>query len=119
MITKFSLVLLFSIYHFVFADQHFYVTKKGKNCIERYSLNSQTGELIFVKKFDLKAGPSMLVLSPDKKHFNFSLSSDSPSELGTVKILQNGNLEFIGSNVMQAGGGGVASNDGRIFFKYY
>ena len=61
------------------ADQHFYVTKKGENCIERYYLNSKTGELTFVKKFELKAGPSMLVLSPDKKHFYLSLSSDGPS----------------------------------------
>lgn len=118
MVLKLQLVFFLLVSN-ILADQHFYVTKKGENCIERYSLNSQTGELTFAKRFDLKAGPSMLVLSPDKKHFNFSLSSDGSSELGTAKILENGDLEFIGSNIMQAGGGGLPSKDGRFLYKYH
>lgn len=118
MIYKIQWLLLTILSYSIMADQHFYISKKGQNCIEKYSLNSDTGQLTLISKLNLKAGPGGLTLSPDKQHIYFSLSSDGPSELGTAKIQANGDLEFIGSSIMQSGGSGTISKDGRFYFKY-
>ena len=116
MIFRLLLLLTFTA-ELLQAEQYFYLSKKKENNIEQYSLNSN-GDLKLLDQLKLEGGPGGLILSSDKKHIYFSISSENSTQLGTAKIGPKGKLSLLGKSQMQNGGSGTISKCGKFYFKY-
>ena len=111
-------LILFGITQFTQADQLLYLSLKEEKKIQRYTLNSQSGELTFIDHLIIDGGPGGLTLAPNGKHLYFSVSTEDSASLATVKIDAKGKLSFLGKTKIASGGSGTISKCGNFYVKY-
>ena len=109
-----ALIALIFLGPTVYAEQYFYLLNKKAKSIDQYLIQTQNGDLTFIKSLKFQKSLSSLVPANNGKY----IYTVSNSELQTLSVGEKGSLTVKGTGKVSLSGAGQLSTDGRYHVMY-